>query len=191
MLSPVIGLAGPPIVFGLWSLFNQVWTEVPEAANAFAVVTIFILCPLATAFFGHAARRQIRKEIQNKSRGYMLAGVGLGLGYFEMAFAILISFDGVHHPPRIAMYEAAAVGSMRTINLAARSYAGTRPQERFPRTLKDMARESDKDWSIGEALADGVKSKYRFMYAAKARRKSERWTHIRFLPTRWIQQTKA
>jgi len=103
MLSLAIGLAGPPIVFGLWSLVNQVWTEVPEAANAFAVVTIFILCPLAAAFFGHAARRQIRKEIQNKSRGYMLAGLGLGLGYFEMAFAILISFAGVHHPPRIAM----------------------------------------------------------------------------------------
>ena len=57
---------------------------------------------------------------------------------------------------------------MRTINLAAHSYAGTHPQERFPGTLKDMAGKSDKDWSIGEALADGVKSKYRFTYAANS-----------------------
>jgi len=123
--------------------------------------------PLAAAFFGHAARRHIRKDIENKSRGYVLAGVGVGLAYFEIVSLVVILFSGVHHPPRIAMYEAATVGSMRTINLAAHSYAGAHPQEGFPRTLKDMARDSDKDWSIDEALASGVKSKYRFTYVAK------------------------
>ncbi len=46
-------------------------------------------------------------------------------------------------------YEASAVGSMRTLNRAAGVYAGTHPQEGFPKALKDLSMNGRRPNQIG------------------------------------------
>jgi hypothetical protein len=129
------------------------------------------LSPLAAAFFGHAARREISKSGQDGAGGSTMAAAGLTVGYLEIAFVSLILISSVHHPNRMVAHEASAVGSMRTLNRAAGAYAGTHPQEGFPKALKDLSMngpQPEPDWLIDQALASGVRAHYRFTYIPRS-----------------------
>jgi len=84
-----MALAGPPIVFGLGSLLHDVAPTVPEVVDAFLIATAVVLCPLAAAFFGSAAVRQIQKSTPRRERGLALGYAGACLGYFELILVIL------------------------------------------------------------------------------------------------------
>jgi len=53
------------------------------------LIAAWALSPLAAAFFGHAARREISKSGQDGARGSTMAA-GLTIGYLEIAF---VSFN--------------------------------------------------------------------------------------------------
>ncbi len=143
----------------------------PVSPPGYWIVACALLSPLAAAFFGHAARREFRKSGQQGVRGSAMAAAGLTIGYLEIAFVGLILLGGVHHPNRMAAYEASAVGSLRTLNRAAGVYAGTHPREGFPKALKDLSGDDSRpepDWLIDQALASGVRAHYRFTYVPKS-----------------------
>jgi len=54
------------------------------------LIAAWALSPLAAAFFGHAARREISKSSQDGARGSTMAAAGLTIGYLEIAF---VSFN--------------------------------------------------------------------------------------------------
>lgn len=135
------------------------------------LIVVCALSPLVAAFFGHAARRQIRKDGQARAKGYGLAAATLTVGYLEIVFVAFVLLSSGHHPSHVLSSEASAVGSMRTLNVAARAYANAHPRNGFPKGLKDLSwnnRQPETDWSIDEVLASGVKASYRFMYVAKS-----------------------
>jgi hypothetical protein len=137
----------------------------------YLIVTCVLFSPLAAAFFGHAARREFRKSGQGGTSGPAMAATGLTIGYLEIALTVVTIFTGTYHPKRIVAYEASAVGSLQTLNFAARAYAGTHPQEGFPKALKDLCWNGSRpepDWSIDQVLSSGMKAHYRFKYVAKS-----------------------
>jgi hypothetical protein len=136
---------------------------------------VFVVCalllPLAAAFFGHAARRQISKSGQDGARGLKLATVGLTIGYLEIAMVGLVLFGTRPHHNTLGAYEASAVGSVRTLNVAVHTYASAHPQVGFPKTLKDLSpndSRSDQYSLIDQTLASGVKLQYRFTYVPRS-----------------------
>jgi hypothetical protein len=138
---------------------------------------VFVICalliPLTAAFFGHAARRQISKSRQDGASGYKMATVGLTIGYLEIALVGLVLFGTRPHHSTLGAYEASAVGSVRTLNIAAHSYASAHPQEGFPKTLKDLSQDNSQSDSyslIDQTLASGVKLQYRFTYVPRSTR---------------------
>jgi hypothetical protein len=135
------------------------------------VIIVCILCPLAGAFFGHAALREARRNDGASFGGQSLARTGLGLGYGEIVLLAIVVAGSGHHPNRMAAYEAAAVGSMRTLNFAAHAYANSHPRVGFPNNLKELAWDNSKPETpsvVDPALASGLKLHYRFTYLAKS-----------------------
>jgi hypothetical protein len=61
-------------------------------------------------------------------------------------------------PARRLGFVDSAIGSLRTLNDCARTYAVRHPQQGFPKTLKDM------DGLIDGTLGSGVKNHYQFIY---------------------------
>jgi hypothetical protein len=164
--SLVCALAGPPAILGLEYLLHAIVNDIPESVDALVIVAAFVLCPLAAAFLGHAARLQIRKNGGADSvRGYTLAGVGLTLGYLELACWTLL-FIGLfpRHSNQIAVDESAAVGALRTINDAEYAYSEAHPKSAYTKRLQDLNGDSGQVWFIDHALASGVKSDYKFTY---------------------------
>jgi len=162
--SLVFCLVSPNFVV-LALLFGE--TNLP----GYFIIACVFLSPLAAAFFGHAARRQISKSGQDGPRGHKLATVGLTIGYLEIALVGLVLFGTRPHHNTLGAYEASAVGSVRTLNVAAHSYASAHPQIGFPKTLKDLSpndSESDPYSLIDQTLASGVKLQYRFTYVPRS-----------------------
>ena len=98
--------------------------------------------------------------------------MGLTLGYLELVVIALLLFASGHRPSRIEAYEADAVGSLRTLNLAIPAYAIVHPEVGFPRSLQDLGPYSSRpgdEWQIDAALASGTKFHYRFTYLPKSK----------------------
>src|SRR5579863_492127 len=122
----------------------------------------FVLFPLAAVFWGHAARRQIRRCGQPDKWGNRAGTTGLILGYGEILFCLLFVVANVVFPSHPnAHAEASAVGSLRALDTAARAYADSHPESGFPKQLADMQWDRTKpetDWEIDPVLASGVKA---------------------------------
>jgi hypothetical protein len=166
----------PPAVILFLALLqpNNAW-DLPEPLVVTGIIAVVILCPLAAAFCGHAARRQIQGDNPGKGRGHVLAAIGLALGYLELACVALFLVATPIHTNRAGHYEASAVGSLRTINLAEHAYAEAHPTGGYTKALQDLAwkeGQPERDWSINQTLASGVKSHYKFIYIANPSKQS-------------------
>jgi hypothetical protein len=143
----------------------------PRAELWFApAVVACLLCPLAAAFFGHAANRELRGNGAAGSGRSAMATAGLTIGYLELALLGFITLGSIHHPSRRVAFEANAVSSLRTLNFAAHAYAKAHPQVGFPNSLQDLDSQSlqpGQDWQIDPVLASGTKLHYRFTYVPK------------------------
>jgi hypothetical protein len=138
----------------------------PPGAVIFAVA----FSPLVAVFFGHAARKEIRKIGDPKAMVSRVAAIGTITGYLGIVLMVLFLFTGRHSESRMVAYEASAVGSLRTLNLASHAYASAHPQVGFPKTLKDLTwdrSDPGQAWGVDETLASGVKTRYRFTYVPK------------------------
>jgi hypothetical protein len=143
------------------SLGNQSW------GRAFFVV--WFCCPLAAAFFGHAAKRDLSKSGRSGSRASKLATIAIAVAYFEVALLGLNSVMSGHHPAQEITHEISAVNSLRTLNFAITTYGIENPRVGFPKALSDLRSNGrpDADWSIDRGLMSSTKSAYRFTYVAK------------------------
>ena len=153
-----------PAVVAAAAVFNSI--NLPSA-----IVMMCVFSPLVAAFFGHAARRQILKSGQRDSKGSRLAAAGLTAGYLEIILSVVIIAFSVPHHDKWAMSEADTVGSVRTLNRASHAYADAHPQEGFPSRLGVLSMDrsqSETSWGIDQALAGGLKSRYRFTYLPRS-----------------------
>jgi len=97
--------------------------------------------------------------------GFICGAVGL----FLALGAILTPFPTRHH--RIPAEEASAVGSLRTLHHAIRTYAEESSGRGLPSSLKELSwegRNKELGWVIDPTLASGRKGAYQFTYAPKA-----------------------
>ena len=135
-------------------------------------VVACLLCPLAAAFFGHSARRELRGNGAAGCTRSAMAKAGLTIGYLELALLGFITLGSVHHPSRIVAFEAMAASSLRTVNFAAHAYAQAHPQVGFPNSLQDLGSQTlqpGQEWQIDPVLASGTKLHYRFTYVPRSR----------------------
>jgi type IV pilus assembly protein PilA len=168
IIALVLGLVLP--IYVTWMAYSDRWG--PEWLGIFA----FVLFPLAAAFFGHVARRQIRGSGQPDKWGKRAGATGLVLGYGEILFCLLFVVANVVFPSHPnALAEVSAVGSLRTLITATRGYADSHPETGYPQQLADMQQDRTKpeiEWGIDPVLASGVKAGYRFTYRPKSRKGS-------------------
>lgn len=163
-ISVVLCLVVPTFVAGavLFTPLGESWVA--------PFVVACLLCPLAAAFFGHAAKRELRRDGIGKSWSARMASTGLTIGYLELALVVLVTLGSGHRPSRIVASEAVTVGSLRSINFAAHAYAKAHPQLGFPTSLLDLTSngpQGKQDWWIDASLASGTKFGYRFTYAPR------------------------
>ncbi len=138
---------------------------------------LFFVFPSAVAaiIFGHLSRSDIRRS-GGKKTGAGMALAGLVLGYIGVALIPVILIVAAIIIPnllraKIAANEAAAVGSLRTLNVAALTYSsayGKYPDElsNFGPAAGDASPSADKADLIDARLASGFKSGYVFQYNA-------------------------
>lgn len=100
-------------------------------ATASLILGLFSFVPvvgLLAVIFGHMARASIRRS-GGRLLGEGMAGVGLLLGYLSLAawsiYVILAFIVPSLGPSRIEANEMSAVGSLRTVDTAAITYAST------------------------------------------------------------------
>jgi len=133
---------------------------------------MFILFPAAilAVVFGHLSRSEIRRSA-GRLKGKGLALAGLILGYFGIALIIAAIAIPNLLRVRIATRGFSVVGSLRTINTAAITYASTYEKQGYPSSLAVLAPpgagKEPSDQAAGlidDVLASGTKSGYTFIY---------------------------
>lgn len=129
---------------------------------------MFVTAALAVVF-GHWSRHGIRRSAV-RLRGKGMALAGLILGYTGLALAVVIIIPNLLRE-RITSGQAPAVGSLRTINTAAITYASTYEKQGYPPSLAALrppprGKEPSADAAglIDEVLASGTKRGYTFVY---------------------------
>jgi hypothetical protein len=141
------------------------------------VLSFFWIIPvtgLLAVIFGHQARGSIRRSA-GRLRGQGIAIAGLSSGYLVLLASLFVVYVSLQ-PSRIIGDGTSAVGSLRTINTAAISYAGTYKRG-FPPNLAVLAppknasieRSEKAAGLIDDVLASGVScfgGCYRFSYIA-------------------------
>ncbi|MGH9668711.1 MAG: DUF4190 domain-containing protein [Terriglobales bacterium] len=147
-------------------------------AIASLILSFFSLFPMIgilAVVFGHISRAQIRKSAgQLKGSGMALAGLILGYGGIAfLVFLLVVSLPEMMMVDRPATNESSAVGSLRTLNTSAITYAATYPKRGFPTTLAQMGPpvegaqpDEDHAYLIEAVLASGERSGYRFTYVS-------------------------
>jgi hypothetical protein len=103
-----------------------------------ALVIGCLFSPFVAVFLGAAGSRQIRKSNRRDAPGAAFAIVGLTLGCLGIALCIGTAAINFVFRPRPVPYAAAAVGSLRTLNLATHAYAKGHPQQGFPKKIEDL-----------------------------------------------------
>lgn len=129
--------------------------------NAPRQMWLVFLAPVVAIVLGHFAISNTRQSLGIRWQK-ACAVSGLLLGYTGLAAILTYPVLNHRHPH----FEASAVGSLRTLNLATRGFADVHGH--FPAGLSELACEHDNqkyDWCIDGVLASGVKSAYRFTYA--------------------------
>lgn len=149
-------------------------------ATASLVLGIFSFIPvigLVAVIFGHLAKSSIRQARQEGRglRGEGMANVGLLFGYLGLAGWVVYGLTLVVHPllpsTQRAENQAAAVGSLRTINTANVTYNTTFDQGYAPSLAalgppKGGTKSSPKAADlVDENLASGTDDGYRFTYS--------------------------
>lgn len=148
-------------------------------ATASLVLGLFslIICiaGIPAIILGHMALSEIKKSAGRlKGEGMALAGLIMGyLSIVAIPFILIIAAIAIPNllRSRTVANEASAVGSLRTINVAAVTYASMYPKAGFPSSLESMGGSSPCTESstsaclIDSALASGLKSGYGFTYA--------------------------
>lgn len=148
-----------------------------KAIVSFILGFFFILLPasIAAVIFGHLSYSEINRSAGRlKGRGMAIAG--LVLGYFGIALIPFLLIIGAIAIPkllrfRIANNQASAVGSLRTLNTAATTYAATYNRG-YPASISALgpplgraAPDAGAAGLIDKVLASGTKSGYVFTYS--------------------------
>jgi type II secretory pathway pseudopilin PulG len=155
------------------------FARVPEKSGKATASLIFgiLLClspfsSIAAVVLGHLALSEIKKSA-GRLAGHGIAVAGLVLGYVGLAlvpFILIIAAIAIPNllRSRMAANEASAVGSLRTINTAAITYASTYPGAGYPASLKNMGTSGAPSAAsadlIDTVLASGIKSGYVFVF---------------------------
>jgi hypothetical protein len=129
--------------------------------NAPKQMLFVFLAPVVAIVCGHFAILNSRQSAGMRWRKLSAIG-GLLLGYAELA--AILTYPILN--PRRLHFEATAVGSMRSLNVAIHGFADER--RHFPSDLAELARErgnEEYDWCVDGVLANGMKGAYRFAYA--------------------------
>jgi type II secretory pathway pseudopilin PulG len=137
---------------------------------------LFLLLPasILAVVFGHLSYSEINRSA-GRLKGKGMAVAGLILGYFGLALIPLLIIAAIAIPnllrSRIAANQASAVGSLRTLNIAAVTYATTYDKG-FPANLSALgpplggaAPDADGAGLIDQVLVSGTKSGYIFTYS--------------------------
>jgi type II secretory pathway pseudopilin PulG len=136
----------------------------------------FILLPasILAVVFGHLSYSEINRSA-GRLKGKGMAIAGLILGYFGVALIPLMIIAAIAIPnllrARIAANQASAVGSLRTLNTAAITYA-TAYNKGYPASISALgpplggaAADADGAGLVDEVLASGTRSGYAFTYS--------------------------
>jgi hypothetical protein len=129
--------------------------------NAPRQMLFVFLAPVVAIVSGHLAILNSRQSVGMRWRKLFGIG-GLLLGYAGLA--AILTYPILN--PRRPHFEATAVGSMRTLNVAIHGFADERGH--FPSDLSELACEhgnEEYDWCVDGVLASGMKGAYRFAYA--------------------------
>jgi type II secretory pathway pseudopilin PulG len=144
------------------------------ASLILGIFGIFMLFPLAVLaiVLGHLSRYEIRRSF-GRLTGKGMAMAGLILGYLGVSLVPILIVAAIAIPnllrSRMAANQASAVGSLRTINTAAITYASTY-NTGYPTTLAQLgpgrggAPSPEAAGLIDEVLTSGIKSGYKFTY---------------------------
>ncbi len=134
---------------------------------------VLLVCPVLAVIFGHLSYSEIKRSA-GRLKGKGLALAGLVLGYVGIAMTPIILIIAAIAIPnllraRIAANQASAVGSLRTINTAAITYASTY-NIGYPASLAALGPAQGGQLTaeaadlIDPVLASGSKSGYAFTY---------------------------
>jgi hypothetical protein len=157
------------------------WTG-PQEKNGKATGSLisgllFFFWPISAVIavvLGHLALSEIKKSA-GRLAGHGMAVAGLVLGYIGIAFVPFILIIAAIAIPnllrsRMAANEASSVGSLRTINTAAVTYASTYPRSGYPPSLESLgtkgAPTAEHADLIDGVLASGTKSGYKFVFTS-------------------------
>jgi type IV pilus assembly protein PilA len=152
---------------------------VTPTTSGLAVVSLlcgilFFVFPSAVAaiIFGHISRSDIRRSGGRKT-GAGMAMAGLVLGYFGISIIPILIVAAIAIPnllrAKMAANEVSAVGSLRTLNLAALTYSTT--YRKYPASLSTLgpptagaSPSEDAAGLVDSILARGIKTGYVFHY---------------------------
>ncbi len=136
----------------------------------------FFVFPAAimAVVFGHLSHSEIQRSA-GRLKGQGIALAGLILGYLGIAFVPFLIIAAIAIPglvkSRVTASHASAVGSLRTINTAAITYASTYEQIGYPSSLVELAPPAAGGQPSAQAadlidplLVSGTKSRYVFTY---------------------------
>jgi type IV pilus assembly protein PilA len=173
-----------PLSAAGWPVPPAARTPAPEAkTSGMAIASVVlgsigafipVLPSIAAIILGHKSRTEIRNSF-GKVKGDGLALAGLILGYSLLSIVLLVFIIAALAIPnllraRMAANEAAAVGSVRTLNVACLTYASD--YGGFPPSIDALGGEDSGSAPsessaqlIDSPLARGVKYGYLFSYA--------------------------
>jgi len=129
-----------------------------------SIVPLSIFAGVPAVVLGHLSRASVRRS-QGQLKGSGLALAGLLMGYVSLALLPLVLFTGMAIPRvfrgQIALNEAAAVNTLRSINYAATTYRTE--HNTYPATLQELGAASL--FPLDAAVTSfGTQSGYRFTY---------------------------
>jgi len=135
------------------------------------ILFAFLPAAITAVVLGHISRAEIRRSA-GRLKGDGMALAGLILGYVGISFIPIIMIIAAIAIPnllraRMTANEASAVGSLRTLNVAAVTYSTQ--CDGFPPTLDAMGPPANGCTTadlIDSVLASGSKTGYTFTYAA-------------------------
>ena len=136
------------------------------------VMLFVFFAPIVAIVCGHLALSH-GKSVQTKRQKRITIG-GLCLGYAGILAILSYPILNHQHPH----FEASAVGSLRTLNVATHGFAAV--HGRFPVDLSELACAHDiqnYEWCIDGVLANGIKSAYRFTYTLQRRNENSQTEH--------------
>lgn len=183
-----------PVVIDYYALTNPFLEAYLDRLGRYAVSEltalfsfVFLVVTVISIKAGRKALRKIRGSDGNlKGKGRAWTGIILGcIGFLPYSFLFAISapfspfyvhFDG----SRLAVNQASAVGSLRTIHTAAEVYSSTY-QRGYPKHLLPLGppraggpQNAQGAGLIDEKLASGAKSGYVFIYQVTAQDQNHR-----------------